>query len=451
MGGFLSSNPAKAVGGAAADYMTGGLSSTMSGGYAGQANNALGNEGTHAGDAVGLNNPAGKSAAAAQQQSIQNQQAAEQGVFDTEAQQGQQYYGGVADAANKYANTTQDNTTTYKQNMQNALTNWQTPNNATEQGIQGMYNQQAQGITTQGLADYGVLAALGGQATANTIGSSGQPITGGQMQAIQGANMSQAGNEFANAQAQASGLQAQGLSAGLNQNNMNYANVQNENQAAFGADQGAAATQYDTQSGLAGLQYGIQQQGDQNNMGMINQKYGAQQQADIAQAQAANAAQAGKLGAIGSIAGGAGGVAASYFGGGGGLSSMMGGGGGGGGGGGYMQSAAQGAALGQQQAGLVGQGSGNQVYTTPGPGGYNQSPSYGSSGPQSSGGGGGYGGGGQPQVASQPNAGPSNTGIYEPGASFPQGSPYTGPSQNNGDIAPGDQNQAHYNPYGNYV
>jgi len=40
----------------------------------------------------------------------------------------------------------------------------QTANNAVEQGIQGMYNQQAQGITNQGLADYGDLAALGGQA-----------------------------------------------------------------------------------------------------------------------------------------------------------------------------------------------------------------------------------------------------------------------------------------------
>lgn len=478
-----------------ASYLPGGGTSATGVNGANAFENGAGSYGTHIGTAVGLNNPGGQSAAASQQQSIQNQIGAEQGVINTENQQGNQYYGGVQNATNDYTQSLNNNTGNYintqtgiynnlnpqyQQLTNNAMSNAngaetlqqaETPNNAIEQGVQGMYNTQAQGITNQGLADYGVLAALGGQATANTIGGAGQPVTGGQMQALQGANMGQASQAFGQAQNQANTLKAQGLQAGINQNNIDYGEGQQAQQTAqgalaqqgnfenqnasntLGAYMGAAQGNYNANANLAGVQYGIQQGQDQSQMGMINQTYGAQQQADISAAQAANAQQAGKLGAIGSFAGAIGGGLASMYS----PSSYTGGGGGGsggGGGGGIMGGISQGAALGQQQGGLVGQASGNQAYTTPGPGGYNQSPTnYSTSTPSGYSGGGASGGYNIAQAPTQP--GPANTGYsdYNPGGSFSPGSPYNSnpsnvaPGMNNEDIAPGNQNPASSNPY----
>lgn len=338
-----------------ASYLPGGGTSATGVNGANAFENGAGSYGTHIGTAVGLNNPGGQSAAASQQQSIQNQIGAEQGVINNETQQGNQYYGGVQNATNNYTQSLNNNTGNYintqtemydklnpqyQQLTNNAMSNAngaetlqqaQTPNNAIEQGVQGMYNTQAQGITNQGLADYGVLAALGGQATANTIGGAGQPVTGGQMQALQGANMGQASQAFGQAQNQANTLKAQGLQAGINQNNIDYGEGQQAQQTAqgalaqqgnfenqnasntLGAYMGAAQGNYNANANLAGVQYGIQQGQDQSQMGMINQTYGAQQQADISAAQAANAQQAGKLGAIGSFAGAIGGGLASMY------------------------------------------------------------------------------------------------------------------------------------------
>jgi hypothetical protein len=293
---------------------------------------------------LGFSNPKGQDAANAQKESIQQQQGAEQGILDKEKAAGQQFFGGVQSASNNFLDATARNAGIYTGNVgtisgrfdpqygqltKNAMGNANSamslqdamnPNNSVEQGVQGMYNQQAQGIQNQGLADYGVLAALGGQATQNTMGG-GAPMTGGQMQALQGANMGQASQAFGAAQNQANQMKLQGLQSGINQSNLMYgagqqaqgtaanavgnqANFQQGiNQDIFGTNQGVASTNFGVQSGLSGLNYDIQNQGLQNEMGMNNQVYGAQQQSDIAQAQAAQQAQQGKLSAMGQLVG----------------------------------------------------------------------------------------------------------------------------------------------------
>lgn len=79
---------------------------------------------------------------------------------------------------------------------------------------QRLYEQQAQGVGRQGLADTGVLAALGSQAMAGQLGGA-SPFTGGQLQAMQGANMNQAGQAYARAQQQMQGLRDQGMNRNM--------------------------------------------------------------------------------------------------------------------------------------------------------------------------------------------------------------------------------------------
>ncbi len=83
---------------------------------------------------------------------------------------------------------------------------------------QGIYNTQAQGVGKQGLADTGVLAALGAQATSQQFGQGG-PMTGNQLASLQGQNMSQAGAAYAKAQQRMADLQQQGINANLSQRN----------------------------------------------------------------------------------------------------------------------------------------------------------------------------------------------------------------------------------------
>lgn len=271
------------------------------------------------------------------------------------------------------------------------------PNNAVASATRGLYNTQAQGIQNQGLANYGVLAALGGQATANTIGGAGMPMTGGQISALQGQNLGAASGAFANAQNQANALKLQGLQAGQDQSNWAYGQGQNAinqatgqigayagandqynalqnqytnqqlgygqqgyntqlanagqmmgiNQDIYGTNLGQANAQYGMNSGLAGLGYGINQNAGNMDIGYQNLLSGTQQAFDVANIQAANAAQAGKLGFIGGQIGNA----VGYFEGGGPFGSMAGGGGGGmgGGGGGAGNSAANTSALFEKQ------------------------------------------------------------------------------------------------------
>lgn len=320
-------------------------------------------------------------------QNVQQQYQGTEDVLNKQNQQGQEYMGGLMAAGQQYKAGTAENVNAYTGGIQSALKDWQTPNNATEQGIQGMYNQQAQGITKQGLADYGVLAALGGQATANTVGASGQPMTGGQMQALQGANLSQAGNEFAQAQSQASGLQAQGLQAGLNQNNLNFANTTGVAQNVMGANQGLASTNYNTDMGYANAQYGIDQAQNNAQLAAQAQMYGGQQGVLLGNQQYQQGLNSGSTQVLGSVLGGlAGGAGAA------------------------MARPSQ-----PQQQPLSGNTapSAPEGYpgNTPGPGGPGSAP---------------Y----NPNPYPSPSGnGPLALTGYQPGSSFPQGSPYNQPYQ----------------------
>lgn len=209
------------------------------------------------------------------------------------------------------------------------LSQAQDPNNAVASGVRDLYGTQAQGIQNQGLADYGVLAALGGQATASTIGSSGAPMTGGQLQAIEGANMGQAGAAFARAQGAANNLKLQGLEAGQNQSNWaynagqqaknaysasigNYEQASNRNNALqqgysqdiFGTQMGQANAHMGMDSAMNGLNYNLGMQANNRQMAYNNDVYGGQQQSLINQINTGNQQNAAAMQAGGTIIGG---------------------------------------------------------------------------------------------------------------------------------------------------
>lgn len=221
-----------------------------------------------------------------------------------------------------------------------SLKDAQDPNNAVASATRGMYNQQAQGIQNQGLADYGVLAALGSQATGNTMGGYGGMMTGGQMQSLQNANMGQASGAFGQAQQNANNLKLQGIQQGQNQSNWAYGqgqqaigdyggsvrdfegannqknsiqNMYTGQQAgidsdAYGVSLGQAGVHRDAASGLAGLQNANSTASLNRQQGFVNGVSATDQATAYANAQAAAAAQAAKLGALGTIAGGAAGA-----------------------------------------------------------------------------------------------------------------------------------------------
>lgn len=352
---------------------------------------------------VGKINKAGTDYSTAQQKTVNGEEAdyaQNVGAYQTKLDQTKTDLTKQAtDSSTAYTNTVQPNLQSvmkmYEGNANNAMTlkDAQDPNNAVATATRGMYGQQAQGIQNQGLADYGVLAGLGSQATAGQLGAMGAPVTGGQMAALQGANMGQASGAFAAAQNNANNLRLQGIQAGQNQSNWAYGagqdsianymgatnnlNAANDNQSAiqrqysqdkagidqtgYNMDQGEVQNNFGMDTGMNQLNYGIQTGGLQNEMAAKDKGFGAQQAFDTAQIQAANAAQAGKLGAIGTLTGGILGYAAGGgFGGAGGAAAAAGAaggpagaaagaaGGGGGGGGGAMQSAATGAQMGQQ-------------------------------------------------------------------------------------------------------
>lgn len=311
------------------------------------------------GEDIGLSNHKGEAAWDKYKQSTQDQYRDTQGILGDMKNSGDTYYGSVKDATgaykgnfnaasddyvNKMQNQANDAKANYTNNLlpratdlmnasqKNAagamsLSQAMDPNNAVAKGMRDLYGNEAQGIQKQGLADYGVLAALGSQATQNTMGAGG-PMTGAQLQVLQGANMGQASGAFARAQQQANALRQQGIQAGTDQSNTMYQYGQQAHQQAgadlgnfegmmgrnnaqqaaynqdiFGTKLGQAQGNYGMDTGLAGLRQGLDNQYQTGQMGAINQLYGAQQGISSAEAQAANAAQASKLGAFGQIVG----------------------------------------------------------------------------------------------------------------------------------------------------
>lgn len=96
------------------------------------------------------------------------------------------------------------------------------PNNSVNKAWRGMYENQAQGVGKQALADVGIMNSLGAQATANQLGGMGGAIGTNQLLALQGQNMGQSGQAYARAQQQMQGLREQGLEAGRQESNSQY-------------------------------------------------------------------------------------------------------------------------------------------------------------------------------------------------------------------------------------
>ncbi len=79
--------------------------------------------------------------------------------------------------------------------------------------VQNQYEKQAQNEGRQGLADVGVLSALGMQNMAGQLGN--VPMSGGQLQALMGANQAQSGSAYAGTQRRQQSLRDQGISSNI--------------------------------------------------------------------------------------------------------------------------------------------------------------------------------------------------------------------------------------------
>lgn len=276
------------------------------------------------------------------------------------------------DARQTYTNTIQPQLKnameTARSNASQAMTLSQAgdPNNQIHQAVRGLYDQQAQGVRQQGLADYGVLAALGNQATAGQMGT-GAPMTGAQTQLLQSANLGQASLAYNRAQQQMARLKEQGIEKGFQESDRQYQrgteardaynrsignfesamdrNLDREKgfrdtRQAYAADKmgvhlGSARENLGLEQGYAGLEHQLNTGNSQRMLGALSDYYGGYQQGlanQIAGANASNAARAGLFGAGITAAGTIGGA-------------MIGG----------PAGAAAGAAAGQQLGGAMGQ------------------------------------------------------------------------------------------------
>lgn len=263
------------------------------------------------------------------------------------------------------------------------------PNNAVQRAVRDLYDQQAQGVGKQGLADSGVLQAMGAQSIAGQLGSS--PMTGGQMASLFGASQSQAGQAYSRAQGQMQRLREQGLERGFSESDKQFQRGQQAHERyrqgvgdyegaagrreqmasgfrgekrdlgreKYGTNLSAQDFDYGFTQGMADTQQGMKMGQLQRGMGAAQDYYGGlagQAQGNLA---AAQANQSGKIGVWGNLA--AAGVQAA--------GSAAGGGGGGGGGG------QAGAPMGQAaQAGVQGQMKGQQQQAYQGPLSPNQPP-----------------------------------------------------------------------------
>ncbi len=209
------------------------------------------------------------------------------------------------------------------------------PNNKVAKSTRDLYEQQAQNEGRSGLADAGVLSALGAQNMASQLGGAG-PMTGGQMAALMGQNQAQSGAAYARTLQRGQQLRDTGLNKGFERSDIAYGqglDAQDRYRRSVGDYEGASDRQLgrDTsfrgeRGGYSGQTYGLQQQmndatrgaanaGTQRDMTLYNTHMGGQQAnlgsqiAGINAEQAADAAQ--KTAAMQTV----GTVAGSYFGG----------------------------------------------------------------------------------------------------------------------------------------
>jgi hypothetical protein len=194
-------------------------------------------------------------------------------------------------------------------------------NNEIHKAVRALYENQAQGVSKQGLADSGVLQAMGAQATANQMGAAGAPLTGSQMQLMAANNQQQAGLAYARAQQEMDRLREQGLERGFSESAAQYGRGQDAINMYQGSikdyEQGMdndinRQNMFRNQAlGYSGMTHGLQSGGSLRDMGYINQVYGGKQEGinqAIAMANAENAAKSGMvtglMGAAGSFVGG---------------------------------------------------------------------------------------------------------------------------------------------------
>ncbi len=185
------------------------------------------------------------------------------------------------------------------------------PNNKVAKGVRDMYEQQAQNEGRRGLADAGVLSAMGSQNMASQLG--GVPMTGGQLAALMGQNQAQSAASYAKTQQRGQQLRDTGLNKGFERSDIAYGqglDAQDRYRRSVGDYEGASDRQLgrDTsfrgeRGGYSGQTYGLQQQmndatrgaanaGTQRDMTLYNTHMGGKQANLGAQIQAINAQQA---------------------------------------------------------------------------------------------------------------------------------------------------------------
>lgn len=197
-------------------------------------------------------------------------------------------------------------------------------NNSVHQAVRKLYDDQAQGVRKQGLADSGVLAAMGQQATANQMGVGG-PMTGSQLQLLSANNQQQSGLAYARAQQEMNRLREQGIDRGFNESSNQYERGQraiDRYQGSVGNfEQGldnniARQRGFRTErTGYGDMTHGLESGGSLRDLGYIDQVYGGKQEGINQAIAMANAQNAAKSGIMTGVLGAAGSIAGGYFGG----------------------------------------------------------------------------------------------------------------------------------------
>lgn len=216
-----------------------------------------------------------------------------------------------------------------------SLSDYMDPNNQVAQSTRDLYDREAQGVHKQGLADTGVLQAMGAQAAGRAFGMGG-PMSTGQMTSLYAANQNQAGQAFANTQKQMQSLKEQGLAQGFLQADKAYqageraqdrnratigdmSSLENQNAQRQGAFRGEQAGYGNAAMGLglglanSDLDLGyrsLDRQGQTENA-----RYGVDAQRELNQAQAAAARQQANNAMIGGLVQAGATGAGAYFGG----------------------------------------------------------------------------------------------------------------------------------------
>lgn len=198
-------------------------------------------------------------------------------------------------------------------------------NNDIHKAVRKLYDDQAQGVRKQSLADVGVLNALGSQATSQQMGGSGAPLTGSQLQLLSANNNQQSGLAYARAQQQMQSLREQGLNRGFEASDAQY----NRGQAAkdrynssIGNYETSMDRNIDRQRGFRGelggfnnQRYGTQQGGEARELGYQQNLYGGKQEDLNRQIAIANSDNAARSAIASSFVGSGGAMVGGWLGG----------------------------------------------------------------------------------------------------------------------------------------